>query len=228
MHADRWRHKVDAVALESDDEARRAAEAIIADVASGQTEAADIFVTIYSEPSDGLRIGRHLVATLTEAFERWRDGDRSPETSRLVALMAHAESYRKAQEADEAIAKAERAAERRAATWAAIVPAPDIADKMTGVGPYGVPIPEDATPIGEFLATRVAQPEALMAFYVHDLRANGWTLDLDNSRPTSSTDLPPQCYFSSPAMPGRYVAILIAPDEHDPLRTRISISDHED
>ena len=89
--------------------------------------------------------------------------------------------------AERAAAEAERAAERRAATVAAIQAAPDIADRMTGVGLHGLPLPDDAVPDGNFLVTRVATPEALMAFYIEHMRASGWTLDLDHSNPLTKT-----------------------------------------
>ena len=56
-------------------------------------------------------------------------------------------------DAQAAVAKAERTAERRAATVVAIRPAPEVADRMTGAGPHGVPLPDDAAPDGHFLTT---------------------------------------------------------------------------
>jgi hypothetical protein len=216
------------VAIESDDEARRAAEAIIADVGCGGTEAADVFVGVYEDRNDQLWIGRHLDPMLLDTYERWKAGDRSASTVRLVGLMRIMAVYNREREADDAAAHYENATERRAATWAAVGPPPEIASRMTGVGPHGVPLPDDATTVDDWITTRVGRPDALMAFYVDRLRADGWTLDLDNSRPTARGDYPPQCYFSSPTIPGRYLAVLIGPGIHDPQLTRISITEHKD
>jgi hypothetical protein len=95
-----------------------------------------------------------------------------------------------------------------------------------------LPLPDDAGGVdGDFLATRVATPEALMAFYIEHVRATGWTLDLDNSTPLTKTGsfvLPPQCYFSRPNISGRYIAILTGPGVDDPDLTRLLISEHDD
>ena len=102
---------------------------------------------------------------------------------------------------------------------------------MTGVGLHGLPLPDDVAPEGDFLVTRVATPEALMAFYIEHMRATGWTLDLDNSNPLTRTgriEQPPQCYFTHPDLPGRYVAILTGPGREDPSVTLLSISEHDD
>ncbi len=67
-----------------------------------------------------------------------------------------------------------------------------------------------------------------MAFYVDYMRANGWTLDLDNSRPMTGSDYPPQCYFSRPDKADHYIAILTGPGIDDPGLTRLSITEHHD
>ena len=109
--------------------------------------------------------------------------------------------YNRERDADDAAAHYEDATERRAATWAAIGPPPEIASRMSGVGPHGVPLPDDATTVDDWISARVAQPDALTAYYVDRLRADGWTLDLDYSRPTAHGGYPPQCYFSSRPFP---------------------------
>jgi hypothetical protein len=157
------------VAIESDDEARRAAEAIIADIGSGDIAAGEDFVSLYTDRNDALWIGRFLTPLLTEALERYNAGDVSPETARLVAFARTLKGALAVSDAETAAATAERAAERRAATVVAIQPAPDIGDRMTGIGLHGVPLPDDAVPDGDFLATRVATPEALMAFYIEHM-----------------------------------------------------------
>ena len=204
---------------------------IIADVSSGEIAAAEDFVSLYTDPHDARRVGGHLVPMLSEAVKRWNAGDISPETVRLVAFASDIRDALQVLDADTAVAEAERAAERRAATVAAIQPSPDIADRMTGVDLHGLPLPEDAVPDGDFLATRVATPEGLMAFYIEHMRATGWTVDLDHSHPLSETDilvLSPQCYFSRPDFSGRYIAILTGPGIDDPRLTRLSISEHDD
>ena len=70
-----------------------------------------------------------------------------------------------------------------------------------------------------------------MAFYIEHMRATGWTLDLNHSNPLTkarSIVLPPQCYFSRPDIPGRYIVILTGPGIDDPGLTRLSISEHDD
>lgn len=217
--------------IENADEARRAAETIIADIASGDLVAGEDFVSLYVDHNDALWIGRFLVPLLMEATERAKAGDLSSETARLTRFAGTLNEALAVSDAETAAATAERAAERRAATVVAIQPAPDIGDRMTGVGPHGVPLPDDAVPDGDFLGTRVATPEALMAFYIEHMQANGWTLDLDNSNPVNtirSIVLPPQCYFSRPDIRGRYIAILTGPGSDDPELIRLSISEHDD
>jgi hypothetical protein len=218
------------VAIQSDDEARRVAEAILAHVASGGTDVPEE-VAGYSERRDLIWIGRHLSRILDDALRRWQEGDESPENARLVAYRENVKDGIDEQRAEDTIASMERAAERRAATVVAIGPAPDIAERMTGVGLHGVPLPDDATPDGEFLSTRVATPEGLMAYYIESLRATGWTLDLDHSRPLSTPGqfaLPPTCFFSRPDLPGQYVEVLTGPSVDDPGRTRLLIREHDD
>jgi hypothetical protein len=128
------------VAIESDDEACRTAEAIIADIGSGDIAAGEDFVSLYTDRNDALWIGRFLTRLLTEALERYNAGDVSPETARLVAFARTLKSARAVSDAESAAATAERAAERRAATVVAIQPAPDIGDRMTGVGLHGLPL----------------------------------------------------------------------------------------
>jgi hypothetical protein len=213
------------VAIESDDEAHRAAERITADIASGD-DTADVFAALYSDP-DGLWIGHHLGPLLHEALQRWNGGDRSLPTQRLVAVVGAYRTHQETADADAAVAAAERAAERRTATSVAIEPPPDLSHRMTGVGIHGIPLPDDITTDGEFGVTHVAAAEPLMAFYIHHLRATGWTLDLDHSNPghrNGALELPPQCYFSRPDLPGRYVAILTAPGAGG---TRLLITEHE-
>jgi hypothetical protein len=216
-----------AVVLESDDEARHAAEAIIADVASGRVEAAAVFLPLYDTARDLIRIGAHLVPLLTEALKRFTAGDRSPETVRLVALAAAYDEATKTADADRVIAKTERMNERRAAAAAAIQPAPDIADRMTGVGPYGIPIPHDASEPDDrgFMNTRVCDPVELMAFYIERLRADGWTLHLDTANPVGRPDLPPNCFFDRDDLVGRSLSIICAEDMTDPSLTRFVIFD---
>ncbi len=74
------------MAIESDDEARHAAEAIIADVAAGNMATADEFVALYSGPSDALRIAKYLSPMLHDPFVHHEAGDTSPETERLAAF----------------------------------------------------------------------------------------------------------------------------------------------
>lgn len=205
---------------------------IIADVRSGQIETAAEFVSLYTDPGDVIRVGRHLVTMLSDAVRRWKAGDHSPEATRLVEFYEIVRDALAVHAADTAVAEAERASERRAATMVeASQPAPDIAHRMTGVGLHGLPLPDDVAPEGDFLVTRVATPEALMAFYIEHMRATGWTLDLDNSNPRTRTgriEQPPHCYFTHPDLPGRYVAILTGPGREDPSVTRLSISEHDD
>ena len=59
---------------------------IIADVRSGQIETAAEFVSLYTDPGDVIRVGRHLTTMLSDAVRRWKAGDHSPETTRLVEL----------------------------------------------------------------------------------------------------------------------------------------------
>ncbi|HYN30991.1 MAG TPA: hypothetical protein VES40_00065, partial [Ilumatobacteraceae bacterium] len=66
--------------IENADEARRAAEAIIADIASGDLVAGEDFVSLYVDHNDALWIGRFLVPLLMEATERAKAGDLSSET----------------------------------------------------------------------------------------------------------------------------------------------------
>jgi hypothetical protein len=218
------------VVIESDDEAHRAAEAIIADIASGDLRAGEEFISLYVE-KDALWIGRFLVPLLTEAIERAHRGDVSVETARLVGFAKWMREAVAVSDAETAAATEERAAERRAATLVAMQPAPDIGSRMTGTGLHGLPLPGNAVADGDFLLTRVASPEVLMAFYIEHMRSTGWTLDLDHSNPVTtfrSIVLPPQCYFSRPDLRGRYVAILTGPGIDDPSVTRLSISEHED
>lgn len=112
------------VALDSDDEARRAAEAIIADVGSGEIAAAEDFVALYTDPNDVRRIGSYLVPTLSEAVARWSAGDVSPVTARIVAFARDLNDALEVLDTETAAAQPERGAERRAATVAAIQPAP--------------------------------------------------------------------------------------------------------
>lgn len=212
------------VAIESDDEARRAAEAIIADIGSGHIERAEDFIGLYGDPRDASRVWSFVLPVLTDAVKRHRTGDGSPAMTRLAAFARVYNDAVQHSDGEAAAAKAERAAERRAATVVAIQPAPDIADRMIGVGLHGIPLPDDAMTDGNFLVTRVATPEGLVAFYIEHLRATGWTLDLDHSAPLASS---PQCYFSRPNLPGRYISVLTGPGS-DVGRTLLSISEHDD
>ena len=58
------------VAIDSDDEARRAAEAIIAEVGSGDFARAEQFVLRYADQREAERVWSYLVPTLTEAVQR--------------------------------------------------------------------------------------------------------------------------------------------------------------
>jgi hypothetical protein len=219
------------VVIESDDEARRAAESMLADVAVGDTTAADDFVSLYAEPRDAMRIMVHLLPRLSEALRRLREGDNSPETVRLAAFARDLNVAHGVAVIEAAAAKAERAAERRAATVVAVQPAPDIGARMTGIGVHGVPLPDDAEPKEEFVATRLAKPDGLMAWYIEHLKANGWTLDLDHSHPVTETGwvvLGPHCYFSRPDWPGRHLSVLIGLDGDDPHVTLMSITERDD
>jgi hypothetical protein len=138
------------VAIESDDEARRAAEAIIADIGCGDIAAGQDFVSLYADRNDELWIGRFLTPLLTEALKRYNAGDVSPEAARLVAFARTLKGALAVRDAETAAATAERAAERRAATVVAIQPAPDIGARMTGIGLHGLPLPDDAMPDGDF------------------------------------------------------------------------------
>lgn len=214
------------VAIESDEEGRRAAKAIIADVASGKPAAADEFVALYSG-DDALWVGRHLGRLLDEAIGRTTP----PERDRLVEFKRVIVENVRVHRAGAEVAKAERAAERRAATSAAEQEAPQIGERMTGVGPLGLPLPDDVVADGDFLVTRVASPDGLMAFYIEHLRADGWTLDLDHSNPVMTTGtsvLLPSCYFTRSDRVGRYVWILTAPGVDDPDVTRLRIVEDED
>ena len=203
---------------------------IVADVGSGKIEAAAVFVSLYTDPGDVMRIGGHLQPMLIEAVERWHAGDVSPATARLVGLARVVGDGLAIRDAETAAAKAERIAERRAATLAAIHPPPDIADRMTGVGLRGLPLPDDAVPDEDHLATRVATPDALMAFYIEHMRASGWTLDCDHSNPLTKTDpvVQPLCYFTRPDIPGRYIWILTGAGVDDPGLTGLWISEDND
>jgi hypothetical protein len=60
------------VVIESDDEARRAAEAIIADVSSGELAAAEDFVSLYTDSRDAWRVWSYVQPMLNEAVKRQR------------------------------------------------------------------------------------------------------------------------------------------------------------
>ena len=68
---------------------------------------------------------------LLHTFERWKAGDRSASTVRLVGLMRIMATYNRERDADDAAAHYENATERRMATWAAVGPPPEIAGRMT-------------------------------------------------------------------------------------------------
>lgn len=160
------------MAIESDDEARRAAEATIADVGSGEIERAADFFSIYSEPRDAHRVWSFMLPMLNEAVGRLRSGDDSSETARLAAFAMDSIEQFAIADAERAAAKAERVAERRAATLMAIQPPPDIAHRMTDVGLHGIPLPDDAVPDGSFLATSHASPAGLDVV-LHQAHAGG-------------------------------------------------------
>jgi hypothetical protein len=214
-----------AVAIASDDEARRAAEATIADVGSGEIERAAEFFSLYSEPRDAHRVWNFMFPMLNEAVGRLRSGDDSPETARLAAFAMDSIEQFEIADAERAAAKAERLARRRAETLMAIQSPPDIAHRMTGVGLHGIPLPDDAVPDGDFLATSHASPAALMSFYIEHMRAAGWTLDLDHSRPLAAA---PNCFFTRPDLEGRYVSILTGPGAEVGGPTRLLITEDED
>jgi hypothetical protein len=214
----------------SDDEARQSADAFLWVIAtSADANGVEMWIEFYdANRSDMLLIGKHLDSGLYAACKRYEAGDRSETTMRLVQYAMIVREQIKVHEAEEAAAKYRRENERRAATSNQVAPAPDIADRMTGVGLHGIALPDDATPDGTMLATRVAAPEPLMAFYIEHMRAHGWTLDLDYSRPKWSNDLPPHCFFSRPELPGRYVGILAGTRDDDSDTTRLSITEDED
>jgi hypothetical protein len=219
------RRIVCAVAIESDDEARRAAEVTIADVGSGKVERAAEIFSLYSEPRDAHRVWSFMFPMLNEAVARLRSGDDSPETARLAAFAMESIEQFEIADAERAAAKAERVAERRAATVMAIQPPPDIAHRMTDVGLHGIPLPDDAVPDGSFLTTSHASPAALMSFYIEHMRAAGWALDLDHSRPLAAA---PHCFFTRPDLEGRYVSILTGPGAEAGGRTRLLITEDQD
>lgn len=214
-----------AVAIQSDDEARRAAKATIADVGSGEIERAAEFFTLYAEPRDARRVWSFMLPMLNEAVDRLRSGDDSPETARLAAFAMDWIEVFEIDDANRAAAKAERVAERRADTLRAIQPPPDIAHRMTGIGLHGIPLPDDVAPDGSFLATSLASPEALMSFYIEHMRAAGWTLDVDHSRPLAEA---PNCFFTRPDLVSRYVSILTGPGAEGSGPTRLLITEDED
>ncbi|HEY4610127.1 MAG TPA: hypothetical protein VIH06_13010 [Ilumatobacteraceae bacterium] len=208
-----------------DDEARRAAQAIAYDIGRGDVVSRQDVELRYPDLPD--RVWTHLLSMLSDAVRRMRSGDRSAAIGRLAAFGWNYDDERATREAEAAADKAEQRALHRAAIALSIESPPDIADRMTGVGPHGIPLPDDAAPNGDSLATRVATPEALMAFYIAHMRATGWTLDLDASRPRAAA---PQCYFSRPDIPGRYVHIWTGPggvDELGPARLLISEQDDD-
>lgn len=216
------------MALEGEDEARRVAEAILADIRSGDLTTLDERVGLFVDGRDAHSIMTHVMPALLEAKRRFRAGDESPPTARLVAFALNLVDAQQVADAENAAARAERAAERRAATVAGIGPAPDLAPRMNGVGPHNVPLPDDASPSGDFLATRIASPDDLMAFYIAHLRGAGWAIDLDHSQPRGTPDLPPNCYFTHPDLVGRYLSILTGPSDADPEVTLLLITEYDD
>jgi hypothetical protein len=208
----------------SEDEARRAAQAIADDIGRGDVARTEDVESRYPDLQDP--VWTHLLSMLSDAVRRMRGGDRSAAIGRLAAFGWNYDDERAIREAEAAAERAEQRALNRAAIALSIASPPDIADRMTGVGPRGIPLPDDAAPNGDFLSTRVATPEALMAFYIAHMRATGWTLDLDASRPTAAA---PQCYFSRPDIRGRHVHILTGPGGVDDLGpARLLISEQDD
>lgn len=212
-----------------DDEARRTAEAMVAAIGSGDDAAVADLESRYPDPRDAIDVRLYLWPMLTDAVRRVARGDDTPATARLAAYAWDRNDERVARDAEAAAAKSQRIAERQETTLRSVGPVPYLVHRMTGVGPRGIPLPDDVTPDpddDDFVLTRVADPQALMAFYIAHMRAKGWTLDLDDSRPIADA---PQCYFARPDFAGRCVHILTGrTDDDDDGPTRLLISEVDD
>jgi len=172
------------VAILSDDEAREIAEQLLHDIANAVD--VDAAVNIYGlfgdDGRDSMAINLHVVPALTEAINRYKRGDRSPQTLNLVAAGKVYDDERRRHDGQATANRQRDANERRAA---ATLPAPSagvaavLCDRS---GLLDIPLPADAEVLERSdtvhrYSTRATTVMELSGAYQHQMIADGWTYD---------------------------------------------------
>ena len=207
----------------SDDEAKRIAAQLVHDIANAID--IDEAVSIYSlfatgDGRDALAIGLEVIPQLTAAIDRFRAGDRTPQTLNLVAAVRFYNDQRQQQQADDAESKRSQADERRdAATLPA--PTPAVAALLSNTSDLlETPLPHDAALLERSesvrrYSTTAATVMELTAAYQHRMTADGWTYDWRCSGVDADLALVQQKWYHSnsvflrPAKPVQCISIIV-------------------
>lgn len=207
----------------SDDEAKRIAAQLVHDIANAidVDEAASLYNLFASgDGRDAVAIGLEVNPQLIAAIDRFRAGDRTPQTLNLVTAARVYRDQREQHQVDGAESKRAQADERRDA---ATLPEPstEAAALLSGTSDLlETPLPHDAELLERSetvrrYSTAAATVIELTAAYQHRLSADGWTYDWRCSNVDADLALLQQKWyhtnsvFLSPAKPVQCVSIIV-------------------
>jgi hypothetical protein len=172
------------VGILSEDEARRIADQLLHDIANAVDvdAAVNIYGLFAQDGRDAMAIGLKLLPALTNAINRYKIGDRSPQTLNLVAA---GKLYIDEQHLREIEANANRRRDARERREAATLPTPppEVAALLCDRSDLlGIPLPADAVLLEQSdtvrrYSTKVTTVMELSAAYQHQMIADGWTYD---------------------------------------------------
>gem|GEM_PF-3897768 len=161
-----------------------------------------------------------MIPQLTAAIDRFRAGDRTPQTLNLVAAARVYDDQREQQQADDAESKRAQSHERRDA---ATLPAPsaEVAALLSGTSdlletplPHDVELLERSESVRRY-STSAATVMELTAAYQHRMTADGWTYDWRCSGVDADLALMQQKWYHTnsvflrPAKPVQCVSIIV-------------------
>lgn len=207
----------------SNDEAKRIAAQLVHDIANAidVDEAASIYSLVASgDGRDALAIGLEVIPQLTAAIDRFRSGDRTPQTLNLVAAAQVYNDQREQHQADGAeLIRAQADKRRDAATLP--MPSPEVSAVLSATSDLlETPLPHDAELLERSESVRryltaAATVMELTAAYQHRMTADGWTYDWRCSSVDADLALMQQnwyhtnCVFLRPANPVQCVSIIV-------------------